>query len=109
MRGFDVEKFIEPYPTISKQTDDALIPNVICLLNQIIYLLTGQAGQYYPGHLRRVNLGDGVVLDIALPVEPVAEGSYGAVVGILTVLACKLGQVEVDVGVGKRATPDKWC
>jgi len=68
-----------------------------------------QTRQYYPGHLRRVNPGDGVVLDIALPVEPVAKGSYGAVVGVLTVLACKLGQVAINVGVGERATLDKWC
>ena len=60
-----------------------------------------QTRQYYPGHLRRVNSGDGIVLDIALSVKPVAKGSYGAVVGILTVLACKLGQVEVDVGIGE--------
>ncbi len=68
-----------------------------------------QTRQYYPGHLRRVNLGDGVVLNVALSVEPVTEGPDGAVVGILTVLACKLGQVEIDICVGERATPDKWC
>jgi len=109
MRGFDIQKLIQPYPAICKQADDALVPNVICLLNQIRHLLTGQAGQYYPGHLRWVNLGDGVVLDVALPVQPVAEGSDGAVVGILTVLACQLGQVEVNIGAGERATSDKWC
>ena len=109
MCGFDVEELIQPYPTIRKQTDDALVPNVVRLFNEILYLLTVQAGQYYPGHLRRINLGDGVVLDIALPVQPVAESPNGAVVGILTVLACKLGQVEINVSVGERAAPDKWC
>lgn len=109
MRGFDVEEFIEPYPTISKQADDALVPYALRLFNEILYLLIRQTRQYYSGHLRRVNPGDGVVLDVALPVEPVAEGSDGAVVGILTVLACKLGQVEVNVGVDERTTPDKWC
>jgi len=109
MRGFDVEELIEPYPAIRKQADDALIPYALRLLNEILYLFTGQAGQYYPGHLRRVNLGDGVVLCISLSVEPVAEGPNSAVVGILTVLACKLGQVAVNVGVDERATPDKWC
>jgi len=67
-----------------------------------------QTRQYYLGHLRRVNLGDGVILDIALSVEPVTEGSYGSIVGILTVLACKLGQVEVDVHAGKFVVGDKW-
>ena len=56
-----------------------------------------------------MSLGDGVVLDVALPVKPVTESSDGSIVGILTVLACKFGQVEVNVGVGERATPDKWC
>ncbi len=68
-----------------------------------------QTRQYYLGHLRRVNPGDGVVLDIALSLEPIAEGSDGAVVGILTVLTGEIGQVAVNVGVGERATPDKWC
>ncbi len=50
-----------------------------------------QTRQYSPGHLRRVNLGDGVVLDIALPVEPVTESSYGSIVGILAVLTAEIG------------------
>ena len=61
-----------------------------------------QTRQYYLGHLWRVNLGDGIFLYIALSVEPVAESPNGAVVGVLTVLAFKLGQVEVDVRVGNR-------
>ena len=102
MRGFDIEELIQPYTAVRKQADDALVPNIIHLLNEIRYLLMRQTRQYYPGHLRRVNPGDGVILDIALPVEPVAEGPDGSIVSILTVLACKLGQVEVNVGVGNR-------
>ncbi len=101
MRGFEIQKLIQPYPTVRKQADDALVPNVVRLFNEIRHLLTGQTGQYYPGHLRRVNSGDGIVFDIALSVKPVTEGSYGSVVGILTVLTCKLGQEEVNVGVGE--------
>ncbi len=101
MRGFDVEELIQPYPTIRKQADDALIPNVICLLNEIRYLLMRQTRQYYLGHLRRVNLGNGIVLDIVLSVEPVAESPNGAVVGILTVLTGEIGQVEVDICMGE--------
>ena len=91
MRGFDVEELIQPYPTVRKQTDDALVPYALRLLNQIRYLLTRQTRQYYPGHLRRVNFGDGVVLDIALSVEPVAESPNGTVVGVLTVLTAEIG------------------
>jgi len=101
MRGFDIQKLIQPYLAVSKQTDDALIPDIICLLTEIRYLLTGQTRQYYPGHLRRVNFGDGVVLDIALSVEPVTEGPDGAVVGVLAISTGELGQVAVNVGVNK--------
>ena len=109
MAFFEIQKLIQPYPTVRKQADDALVPYALRLLNQILYLLMRQARQYYPGHLRRVNPGDGVVLDIALPVEPVTESPDGSIVGVLAVLACELGQVEVNVSVGERATPDKWC
>ena len=102
MAFFEIQKLIQPYPAIRKQTDDALIPNVVRLFNEICYLLTRQTGQYYPGHLRRVNPGDGVILDVALPVQPVAESPDGSIVGIFTILACKLGQVAVNVDVGNR-------
>ena len=61
-----------------------------CLLNEVFNLLTGKTWQYHAGHLWRVNLLDGVFLDVTLPVKPVAEGSDGAVVGILTVVACEV-------------------
>ena len=108
MAFFEIQELIQPYPTIRKQTDDALVPDIICLLNQILHLLMRQTRQYYPGHLRRVNLGDGVVLDIALPVQPVAEGPNGAVIGILTVLTAEIGQIKVDIHVGKFVVSDKW-
>ena len=60
-----------------------------------------QTRQYYLSHLRRVNFGDWVVLDIALPVEPVTEGPDGAVVGVLAISTGELGQVAVNVGVNK--------
>ena len=49
-----------------------------------------QTRQYYSGHLRRVNPGDGVILDVALPIQPVAESPNGAVVGILAVLTAEI-------------------
>ncbi len=91
MAFFEIQKLIQPYPTVRKQTDDALIPYILQLLNKIRYLLMRQTRQYYPGHLRRVNSGDGVVLYVALPVEPVTEGPDGAVVGVLAVLTAEIG------------------
>ena len=41
--------------------------------------------------------GDGVVLDVSLPVQPVTEGSYGAVVGILTISTGKPRQEGVNI------------
>ncbi len=58
-------------------------------------------GQYYLGHLRWVNFGYGVILDISLPVKPVTESSYGSVAGVLAIPTGELGQVEVNVGVGE--------
>jgi len=67
-----------------------------------------QTRQYYPGHLRRVNPSDGVVLDIALPVEPVAESPDGAVVGVLAVVAVEVGKEQVDVIVSELIISDEW-
>ena len=109
MAFFDIQKLIQSYPAIRKQADDALVPNVIRLFNQVLYLLVRQAGQYYPGHLRRVNFNDRVFFDVVLAKKPIAESSNSSVVGVLAIAACELGQEEVNVGVGERATSDKGC
>jgi len=65
-----------------------------------------QVGSKRPPKRMRITLQSSLLLQ---PVQPVAESLNGAVVGILAIPTGELGQVEVNVGVGERATPDKWC
>jgi len=47
-------------------------------------------------------------MDVALPIEPVAEGTYGAVVGVLAVGARQPGQKGIDAVRGKFTVTDEW-
>ena len=55
MTFLDTQELSKPYPTIRKQTDDALIPDIVCLFNQVLHLLLRQTRQYYLLHLGQVN------------------------------------------------------
>ena len=55
----------------------------------------GQARQYHLCHLRHVDSNNWIIIDIALAVEPVTEGSNSTVVRVLAIAAGELRQEEV--------------
>lgn len=67
-----------------------------------------QAGQDYLGRLRWIDSGYGIILDVALPVEPVTEGSDGTVVGVLAVTAVEVGKEQVDVSMSEFIIGNEW-
>ena len=98
MTRLDVHQLIQPDTAVSKEADDGLISDGLCLLNQIFNLLTCKTRQKHLGHLRSIDSRDWIVLDVALPVQPVTEGSDGTVVGVLAVVAVEIGEESVDAG-----------
>ena len=77
-------------------------------MDEILHLLRGKARQYYLLHPGRVYPRDGVIGDVSLSVEPVAEAPDGAVVGVPAVGAGQPGQEGVDAFGGKVTGTDEW-
>jgi len=95
---------VEPHSAVSKQADDSLISQIISMFNEILHLLWSQARQYHLSHLGRVYSGNRVILNEPLPVQPVAECSYGSVIAVLAVMAVKIRQEIIYAGWSKFMT-----
>ena len=67
-----------------------------------------QARQYHPGHLGRVDSGNRVLLDVALPGQPVAECPDRSVIPVLAVVTVEVDQEAVDVSVSEIIAGNEW-